>query len=323
MGLHRRSFVVLALVACWWAGASEARATGSAGGGVRFVEPTQGGARYGAPAKRVDARPAVDLLRVSPRRLRAGRLPDVRFRIVQRGMREVQTRVAIVPLGSREAAVDVRLGQRATGRAHRVRWPSRAALAPGRYVVRLHATDAAGHTLARRARASGKQAIVVVEAPKPRPSPAPAPTPAPAPAPVAAAGVFPVAGPHSYGGQDADFRSPRDGHRHQGQDLAAAAGTPVVAPLAGTVVAVDLQRGGAGFYVVLSAVDGRDMFFAHLQRGSIAVAPGQAVAAGTMLGRVGSTGSSSGPHLHFEIWEGGWQQGRPVDPLAQLRAWDA
>jgi murein DD-endopeptidase MepM/ murein hydrolase activator NlpD len=105
--------------------------------------------------------------------------------------------------------------------------------------------------------------------------------------------------------------------------MTAAAGTPVVAPLAGTVAFVAYQAGGAGHYVVLTAEDGRTMFFAHLQSGSVGVRAGQRVAAATTLGRVGSTGASSGPHLHFEIWIGGWrhQGGRPIDPLPQLRAW--
>ena len=52
---------------------------------------------------------------------------------------------------------------------------------------------------------------------------------------------------------------------------------------------------------------------------------GQAVAAGQQLCRVGQTGDATGPHLHFEIWIGGWRRDKasvPVDPLAQLQAWD-
>ena len=63
---------------------------------------------------------------------------------------------------------------------------------------------------------------------------------------------FPVAGPFSYGGADSRFGTGRKGHRHQGQDIAAAEGTPVVAPRGGTVKAVQYQAGGAGHYVVLT-----------------------------------------------------------------------
>jgi murein DD-endopeptidase MepM/ murein hydrolase activator NlpD len=173
--------------------------------------------------------------------------------------------------------------------------------------------------LARTARAPGR-AAVTVQAPEP-PAPAPPPT-APAVVPPPGPGVFPVAGPHSYGD---GFGAPRDGYGHQGVDIAAAEGVPVVAPLAGTVLFVDFQAKAAGWYVVQRAADGRDFFYAHCQAGSVAVAPGQAVVPGQRLCNVGATGSATGPHLHFEIWLGGWRVGaasRPVDPLADLLAWD-
>ena len=140
----------------------------------------------------------------------------------------------------------------------------------------------------------------------------------------AAGGMFPVRGPYSLGGPDARFGAPRPGHTHQGQDIAAAEGTPVVFPLAGTVHAVGYQATGAGHYVVERAVDGRDFVFMHLEDWSVAVVEGQAVVAGQRLGAVGSTGESEGPHLHFEIWPDGWwasSASQPIDPLPQLQAW--
>jgi murein DD-endopeptidase MepM/ murein hydrolase activator NlpD len=143
-------------------------------------------------------------------------------------------------------------------------------------------------------------------------------------APIAESGhVFPVAGPFDLGGDDARFGARRKGHRHQGQDIVAAEGTPVVAPYAGTVEFVRFQRNGAGWYIVLDG-DGedRDYVFMHLRRGSITVAAGQPVAAGQAIAQVGNTGSSSGAHLHFEVWVGGWYDGgEPIDPLALLREW--
>jgi murein DD-endopeptidase MepM/ murein hydrolase activator NlpD len=134
--------------------------------------------------------------------------------------------------------------------------------------------------------------------------------------------VFPVAGAHTYGD---GVGAARTGHTHQGQDIAAAEGTPVVAPLAGTVLYVDNQPSAAGWYIVLHTADGRDMFFAHCQSGSIGVAPGAAVAAGQQICLVGHTGDATGPHLHFEIWVNGWRVSSAstfIDPLPDLQAWD-
>jgi murein DD-endopeptidase MepM/ murein hydrolase activator NlpD len=145
-----------------------------------------------------------------------------------------------------------------------------------------------------------------------------------APAPTGESGHhFPVSGSYSLGGADARFGAPRKGHRHQGQDVIAAEGTPVVAPWAGLVEFVRFQKSGAGWYVVLDG-DGedRDYVFMHLRKDSILVAPGQHVSAGQPLAQVGNTGSSSGPHLHFEIWVGGWfDGGKPIDPLPLLQQW--
>jgi murein DD-endopeptidase MepM/ murein hydrolase activator NlpD len=152
-------------------------------------------------------------------------------------------------------------------------------------------------------------------------TPSPAPIAAPAPT---SSHVFPVAGPFSFGGKESRFGAGRPGHIHQGQDLSAPSGTPLVAPSSGTVRFVKFQAGGAGYYVVIAG-DGenRDYVFMHLLKGSIVVKPGDRVTKGQQFAAVGSTGSSSGPHLHFEIWVGGWyvKGGRPVDPLPILRSW--
>src|SRR2546421_780525 len=126
--------------------------------------------------------------------------------------------------------------------------------------------------------------------------------------------VFPIAGVHSFGGADARFGARRSGHTHQGQDVMAAEGTPLVAPHAATVRFVSYQAGGAGYYVVLHDSGGRYEFaLMHLQKGSTAVREGQSVRAGQRIGRVGHTGDAFGPHLHFEVWVGPWQTGG--DPL--------
>jgi murein DD-endopeptidase MepM/ murein hydrolase activator NlpD len=135
--------------------------------------------------------------------------------------------------------------------------------------------------------------------------------------------AFPVAGAFDWGSEGSRFGAGRDGHSHQGQDLAAAEGTPVVAPSGGLVEAVQYQAEGAGHYVVLDGDDeDHDYVFMHLRTGSIMVEEGDHVRTGQRIGEVGNTGRSSGPHLHFEIWVGGWYTGgQPIDPLPLLQSW--
>jgi murein DD-endopeptidase MepM/ murein hydrolase activator NlpD len=135
--------------------------------------------------------------------------------------------------------------------------------------------------------------------------------------------AFPVAGPYTMDGEGARFGAPRSGHTHRGHDIAAALGTPVVAPYAGVIDWVRYQRAGAGHYVVLDADDGHDYVFMHLRSRSIPVVAGQRVATGEQLGQVGNTGRSFGAHLHFEVWTGGWYEkgGAAIDPLPLLEAW--
>ena len=284
-----------------------------------------GGSEYGgvlADARPV--RPVASIFTVNPHVVVAPRLPRLRVRVDQPGSRTVRARIVFVPRTETGAIVRIDAGELPTGRRVAVAWPGGSQLAPGRYLVRLHVRGLGDAVLARSARASGRTTVVVRAPAPPRaaPPPAPAPAPAPGPTPAPGAGVFPVAAPHTYGDP---FGAPRHGYTHQGQDVLAAEGVPVVAPLAGTILYVDNQPEAAGWYVVLRAADGRDMFFAHCQAGSMAVAPGQAVAAGQPLCAVGHTGDATGPHLHFEIWVGGWRvnaASRPVDPLPDLRAWD-
>jgi murein DD-endopeptidase MepM/ murein hydrolase activator NlpD len=289
-----------------------------------------GGAAYGSPIPRPDARPVARRLTLTPRNVVASAaLPQIRFRVRQRGIYRVRARVVVVRLPSHRPVAQIVLGWVRPGRRVAVRWPRGVRLRPGRYVVRLHAKDGRGHTLARSARYPGR-ARIVVHAPKkvapPHAAPAPAPAvplmPAPAPSP-AGPGVFPVAGPFGFGRADARFGAGRPGHLHEGQDIIAASGTPVVAPYAGIVSRTSYQAAGAGEYVVLDAADGRDYFFAHCIRRSTAVTEGAAVSAGQQLCQVGSSGTASGPHLHFEIWNVGWRipGGYPIDALPELRAW--
>ena len=225
----------------------------------------------------------------------------------------------------RGKVIRVSLGRIRAGRAVRVRWAGTDALAPGNYVARLVVVDRYGDTARSVAIARQAQLRVVPPAPPPPPpTPAPAPAPAPTPAPPSGDTAFPIAGPHDYGGPDGRFGAPRGDHIHQGQDVAAGEGTPLVAPRPGTITTVEYQAGGAGYYVIEADADGTHWYaFMHLEAGSTAVSAGEQVSVGQRLGSVGATGDASGPHLHFEEWIGPWQEGgHPVDPLPLLQSWD-
>jgi murein DD-endopeptidase MepM/ murein hydrolase activator NlpD len=223
----------------------------------------------------------------------------VRFQVRDAAAR-LRVRLAFVSLAG-NGTRRVNLGRRRTGKVHSIR----RSLAAGAYRVRITAVNPRGQRVVR--------ATTVQVAARP-----------PAPAAIAD-GVFPVRGAYSFGGADARFGADRHGHKHQGQDIAAVEGTPVVAPKAGTIHWRAYQAEGAGYYLVLD-VDGEDYMytFMHLRQGSLLVSKGDHVAAGQQLGQVGNTGRSFGAHLHFEIWEGVWYGGgHPIDPLPFLKAWEA
>lgn len=303
--------------------AAVAAPSGGLEAGATPSTKSSGGTGYG---KRIgpQGRPVARDFRVAPSRVTAGgRLPSLRVRFVQSGATEVSARMVLVPLrGQGGNVVRVVLGKVPTGRTLRPGWPAGTKLAPGRYVARVHAADTAGHQLRRVRGATGKTRLTVLP-PVATPKPAPTPTPLAPVRPEGSPGTFPVAGPHSYGD---GFGGDRGDHRHEGVDISAAQGVANVAPTAGTIRFTDYQASGAGEYVVMRSVTGPDYFFAHCVRGSTKVRPGQAVTEGQPLCALGSTGRSTGSHLHFEIWPNGWRTGAknsvPVDPLPQLKAWD-
>jgi len=299
-------------------------APASAGGAA--VPPrsgAQGGTEYGSPlAPR--GRPVASRFRVAPARVVAGGpLPRIALRLDEAGVPKVRARIVLWPLRGDGRRVRVDLGRVRTGALLRPAWPKGTQLAPGRYVARVHASDPAGRTLLRRRRTPGRSTLTVVARPKPKPAAAPV-TPLAPVTPAGATGTFPVAGPHTYG---EGFGADRGDHRHQGVDVLGAEGLAVVAPTAGIVRFTKYQAGGAGEYVVMRSAAGPDFFFAHCVRGSTRVIEDQPVAEGQPLCALGTTGRSSTPHLHFELWPTGWRTGAkdslPVDPLAQLKAWES
>ena len=99
---------------------------------------------------------------------------------------------------------------------------------------------------------------------------------------------------------------------HNGIDMACAQGTPIYATRAGTVTTASYQAGGAGYYVSINHLDGFSSIYMHMTH--YVVSAGQSVAQGQLIGYVGSTGISTGPHLHFGIS----YAGSYVNPLAYL-----
>ena len=86
---------------------------------------------------------------------------------------------------------------------------------------------------------------------------------------------------------------------HEGVDLSAPQGTPIYAAKAGKVTRTAFQAGGAGYYVSINHGDGFSSVYMHMTH--YIVSPGQYVSTGQVIGYVGSTGGSTGPHLHFGI----------------------
>ncbi|MBD2414222.1 peptidase M23 [Nostoc calcicola FACHB-389] len=104
---------------------------------------------------------------------------------------------------------------------------------------------------------------------------------------------------------------------HAGTDLGAPTGTPVLAAAAGQVETAS-WLGGYGLAVIVNHKSAEQTLYGHMSE--IFVQPGQWVQAGTMLGRVGSTGNSTGPHLHFEVRHltpNGWVA---ADPGVELQS---
>ncbi len=150
--------------------------------------------------------------------------------------------------------------------------------------------------------------------------PDPASLPPRRPSGLLAGHVFPIQGAHDLGQSATNgFGGDRG---HEGQDVAAACGTPLVAAGGGTVRAAG-YHGASGNYVVIDG-DGTGLgyVYMHMLRAPL-VRVGQRVRTGDPIGQVGETGRATGCHLHFELWSApGWRAGgQPFDPLPYLRAW--
>jgi hypothetical protein len=135
--------------------------------------------------------------------------------------------------------------------------------------------------------------------------------------------LFPVDGSHAYGDP---FGEPRSGGRvHEGQDLPAPCGTPLVAARGGRVQAHGYSDALYGYWVLIDGLaTRRDYFYAHMQAPT-PLADGRRVHTGDPVGNVGKTGNARSEfcQLHFELWPHGYRNGSPQDPAPELRRWDA
>jgi murein DD-endopeptidase MepM/ murein hydrolase activator NlpD len=287
------------LAAAWTLIALASPATALAASGANG----NGGVAVGTPVKKrpdVAARPVLAAFRVAPLVLTPGATPSVTFQVKAR-TRQVRLRLVVTWPGTTIPSRTIDLGRQPAGAAQTVDLTTLAdlALPEGTVSVRIAGRDTAGRLLQPAAHLSRVQQIQV------------------------RAHAFPLRGTFSYGGPGAGFGAQRDGHTHQGQDLLAAEGTPVVAVRSGTIDYVQYQAGGAGYYIVLNA-DGEDYDYAymHLKEGSTLVKQGDHVSTGQQIAAVGHTGDAQGDHLHFEVWQGAWYAGgQAIDPLPFLQLW--
>jgi len=132
--------------------------------------------------------------------------------------------------------------------------------------------------------------------------------------------VFPVKGAVSYTDTFGAYRADMPAHRHEGNDIFARQGTPIVAVLAGTIRYSTTGIGGNNAH--LTDARGDYFYYAHMVRFAAGLHSGDHVERGQVIGYVGETGDAAGtsPHCHFEIHPDG---GPAVDPYPYLEAWRA
>jgi murein DD-endopeptidase MepM/ murein hydrolase activator NlpD len=278
---------VLIGVAILLAGAGDARAAGGT--------PVAGsdGAAGSRPGGDDAAPPRVRDARVDRRRIILGARHGVAFRFELAGKRPRKVLVKVVRVKDRKVHKRFRLGRVATGKRHRIDWNGKTRrhgwIPRGKYAFQVFADG-------RRAKLGARSGPIRFRFYKNR---------------------FPISGRHSYGD---GFGA---GRGHQGQDLFARCGRPVLAARAGRVQ-VRRYQSAAGYYVV---VDGRgtgqDYVYMHMSRRG-RPPEGARVHAGERIGSVNDTGRATGCHLHFEIWTNpGWYEGgRAKPPTRALRRWD-
>ena len=114
-------------------------------------------------------------------------------------------------------------------------------------------------------------------------------------------GQFPVAGMASYSDIFLEYRSWPEPHVHQGIDISAPEGTPLRSPADGTLTYSDADPNGYGLTALVTQSDGTVYLLAHMSATVLGLDSGATVTQGQVIGFVGATGDSTGPHLDFEI----------------------
>lgn len=131
---------------------------------------------------------------------------------------------------------------------------------------------------------------------------------------------FPVAGLASYTDDWAAPRYEPEFHLHEGTDIFAERGTPVIASSDGVITSMVSDTDTAGNGIRLTASDGTYYYYSHLDQFALGLSQGDRVGSGEVIGFVGATGNAAGglPHLHFEIHPNG---GAAVPPVSYLDRW--
>ena len=208
--------------------------------------------------------------------------------------------------------------QRELERQRQARLAQEAAVAKQLQVSNAAAASSSNPSTASAPEPSGSQGSAsnspqAAASPSPAESPSPAAAPVPPSPPPSNAGsgiVCPVAGPHAFADT---WGAPRSGGRtHEGVDMMAPSGTPLVAVESGYAEFKTTRLGGNSVWV--NGGSGTRYFYAHL---SAWEGSSRNVSQGEVIGYVGATGNTTANHLHFEIHPGG---GRAVNPYPYVRA---
>lgn len=197
---------------------------------------------------------------------------------------------------------------------------ARAQAAEEKALAKAAAEEARAAEAREAARSSKASAVPAPKTASRSASPVPEAAVAPAPAPSSnAMFIRPVAGRYSsgYGGRDIG----EGAESHLGQDIANATGTPISASATGYVSFAGVMGGYGNVVILTHSINGQSYATVYAHMSAISVSAGQAVSQGQTVGLLGSTGRSTGPHLHFEIHIGSWNGSRSnaVNPMNYLQ----